>query len=104
MGFRPIVRATFRERVSLGGMQIVRILLAAVLAVAAVVAGLFTAAFVAVAAMVAYIVLLIRHKSRSAPATRPHSPRKTRPGGDVIDVEASEVRGAETEKTLPGQG
>jgi type III secretory pathway component EscV len=89
-------------------MQIVRIILAAVLAVAALVAGLFTAAVVAVAAMVAYIVLLIRNKSRAAPHTRPHAATRTherraaQSKGDFIDVEASEVPAVETD-SLPRQ-
>jgi membrane protein implicated in regulation of membrane protease activity len=98
-----ILRATFAGFVSLGSMQIVRILIAAVIAVAALLAGLFTAAFVAVAALVAYVVLLIRGKTRSTNSprppnsSRPHVHRESRTGGDVIDIEASEVHGVNAE-------
>ena len=74
-------------------MQILRLILAALLAVAAAVAGLFTAAVVAVVAMVAYLALIIR-KNTGGSRTTPRSsqPRRTKvPNGDIIDVVASEV-------------
>ena len=88
-------------------MQVLRILFAALLAVAAVVAGLFTAAVVAVVGLVAWLVLLFKQKQGfpRQPRTRPAAaPRHTSMSGtDAIEVETSVVEegGGRVENRIP---
>lgn len=76
-------------------MPILRLLLAAAVAVAAIFAGLFAAVVVAVTAVVAYFVMLITGRGRRRPTNGSATPVPTsmrRPGrGDAIDVETEVV-------------
>ena len=87
-------------------MPLLRLLLGAAVAVAAIFAGLFAAVIVACAAIVGYIALLITGRKRARRTPRPGAPRG--PGarsaggrGDAIDIEASEV-GETADKKIGG--
>jgi len=75
-------------------MPILRLFLGALIAIFALVTGLFTAAVVTVVAIIAYLVLWMRQKSGFAtPPLRPRANRPSRaPAGDFIDVDASDVK------------
>jgi len=75
-------------------MPILRLLLAAAVAVAAIFAGLFAAVIVAATALVAYIVMMITGRGRKPSGRQAganHASGRPSGPGDVIDVEADEV-------------
>lgn len=76
-------------------MPIVRLLLAGLVALFAMVAVLFTAAVVFVAGLLGWVAQLFRPRRPSAGSARPVNPGMGRRGpvgqGDVIDIEATQV-------------
>jgi len=74
-------------------MPVIRILLAGLVALGAVLAALFAAALVVLGALTAFVLQLFRPKSQQPPGASgprsPHSPRHRQE--DVIEVETTDV-------------
>ena len=74
-------------------MRALRLLLAGLLVVTALVAGFFAAAVILVTGLVGYVVQLFMHLTGKAQPRAPHSTGRTSPlrTDDVIDVVATKV-------------
>jgi hypothetical protein len=98
---RQLNRATFRIPVSLEGMRVLRFLLAAVIVIAALFAGIFALAIVAICGLAALAVHALRRKRMSSATTADGAQRprvyRERPGmtGDVIEIEATDAAGGD---------
>ena len=81
-------------------MRVVRLILAGLVAVAAVLAVLFTAAVVVFTGLVAYVVQLFRPRTGPAQPGPPHAPNRqpTMRTDDAIDVVTTKVPPGPTER------
>lgn len=104
-GGRPRNRlVTFGGWLGPRSVRILKILLALVIGVIAVAAGVFVAAAIAVLVMIFLLVRWARRRFGKAPARRGVRAPGTAAGGDVIDVAATEVRGEKTERLASVEG